>query len=433
MKMKKVITLRSAILHILHSIMVCKSTIVYDPSVLSYAINHLQEYNRVNVRDVVVLCSSNFYYEENNIIKDIYDIASQNETYFRFSSSFMMERNMTQVMKNIKKLGVLSVLILPDFENSEDAHKTFLDLPVALTRERFWILLLSSNYSNYDMMSKDVNQLLPRHPDYHSKFLLDSQVYFLARINGMAQLFEIYQICKNWKPTIKYLVTVTNNQPSLVYIWENRRNLGQCKLRVGYLEFAREVIKLSNVTSNEANKMTKALQSKRMMIRTQELVLAGYSVQRFKILQENLNFSIKLLHVDDQKVGSFDSEANQWSGIVGMLMENEIDTSLIEMTITEERKYAVAFATPSQFYTHYLYSLKPGPSVSWSHSCKQCYDTTMNNDVYRCSGINLCNKKSYSIKCLTYLFMRVITNAVKTYENCSIQIYLVIKHLPKYL
>ena len=84
--MKKVITLRNVMLHFLNSIMVCKSRIVYDPSVLSYAINHIQEYNRVNVKDVVVLGSSKFYSEENNVIKDIYDIASQNETYVRFSS-----------------------------------------------------------------------------------------------------------------------------------------------------------------------------------------------------------------------------------------------------------------------------------------------------------------------------------------------------------
>ena len=118
-------------------------------------------------------------------------------------------------------------------------------------------------------MNEDVKQLLSRHPGFHSNFFLDSQVYFIGKINGVAQLFEIYQICKNGNPTINYLATVTNNQSSIAYIWENRRNLGQCVLRVGYLEFVRDVVKLSNDTLIEANTMIEALQSKKMRIQTQ--------------------------------------------------------------------------------------------------------------------------------------------------------------------
>ena len=364
--MKKVMIL-SILMPYLLSSMECKAETFYKEFELHNAITYLQEYNRVHVTDVVVLGSSNFYTKENDVIKDVYDITSQNENIVKFSSSLKVERNITQVINTIQKFRGPSIVILPDFEDSENVQIAFFDLPVVLTRNKFWLIFLSSNYSSQYKMNEGVKQLLSRHPGFHSNFFLDSQVYFIGKINGVAQLFEIYQICKNWNPTINYLATVTNNQSSIAYIWENRRNLGQCVLRVGYLEFVRDVVKLSNDTLIEANTMIEALQSKKMRIQTQELALAGYSVQRFKILQSNLNFSIKLLHVDDQKVGSFDFEANQWNGIVGMLRRNEIDTSLIEMTITEDRKSVISFATPSLFYTHYLYSLKPGPSVSWSH------------------------------------------------------------------
>ena len=166
----------------------------------------------------------------------------------------------------------------------------------------------------------------------------------MATVNGIYQLFEFYRICDNLKPSIKYLASLQTDQLPITYIWENRKHLDQCTFRVGYLDFAREVISLSNDDANDSSLLPKSLRSTKMRHHNKGLVLAGYSVQRLKIFQSYLNFTIKWLRVDDQKVGSFDSEANEWNGMIGMLSRNEIDMSVIEMSITVK---SVTFKTIS--------------------------------------------------------------------------------------
>ena len=72
-----------------------------------------------------------------------------------------------------------------------------------------------------------------------------------------------------------------------------------------------------------------------MVINTGGLILEGFSVQRFSLLQSNLNFSIKWVHVDDLSFGAF--ENGNWNGIIRLLQQDKIDTSIHELSITADR------------------------------------------------------------------------------------------------
>lgn len=358
--------------------LVCEATISYQQYELRNAVNYLEEYNHIHVKDIIVISGPTFFSKENDFFKDFYDTGSQNNLSPTYSLSLSAIDNVTKLTYRIQKYPLASVVILPNFENSKEIQTTFFNLPDVLTQEKLWLLLLSSNYSTTYEMIEDVTELLWRHTGHRLKFLLDSQIYLVANINDSSHLFEFYQSCESLKPSIKYLTSLQKDLSASIFIWENRKNLDGCELRVGYLEFAREVIRLSNNNLNEFKKFSKLARSDKMKIYNQGLALAGYAVQRFKILQSNLNFSMKLIHVDDEKVGSFDFETNEWNGIVGMLSRNEIDISLQELSITEERKSVISYATSSIHFKHYLYVLKPGPSVSWSHY------TSVFDDYYWC-------------------------------------------------
>ena len=94
--------------------------------------------------------------------------------------------------------------------------------------------------------------------------------------------------------------------------------------------------------------------------------MQGIKVQLFSFLYSKLNFSIKWVRVEDNKFGAFDSVSNDWNGIVGMIKRNEIDTSIIDISITNARSDAVAYSIPIQRYSNRLFIRKPGPSVSWT-------------------------------------------------------------------
>ena len=50
--------------------------------------------------------------------------------------------------------------------------------------------------------------------------------------------------------------------------------------------------------------------------------------QIFNALLEHFNFSITWVHANDDKAGAFDPKKGKWIGIVGLLAENEAETSI---------------------------------------------------------------------------------------------------------
>ena len=85
----------------------------------------------------------------------------------------------------------------------------------------------------------------------------------------------------------------------------------------------------------------------------------------FSLLQTRLNFTIKWVHVDDNKFGAFDNKNNDWNGIVGMIKRKEIDTSILDLSITAERKSVISYTSPVVRYKNYLFLQRPKQSVSW--------------------------------------------------------------------
>ena len=182
-------------------------------------------------------------------------------------------------------------------------------------------------------MTKHVNNVLSQHSNYHSKFSIDSQVYAVGIVKNVPQLIELYRVCPDRNISINQLTTLRlQNHILQKYIWEQRKNLGHCTIKVGWMDYAKDVEKLAKISESKDSVNTKEqIQSRRMLINTGGLTLKGYSAQRFSLLHSTLNFSIKWVHVDDLMFGS--RENDSWTGIVGMLQQGEIDTAILELSL----------------------------------------------------------------------------------------------------
>ena len=78
------------------------------------------------------------------------------------------------------------------------------------------------------------------------------------------------------------------------------------------------------------------------------VTLYGPTTQFFGILQAKLNFSVDWVYAIDERFGSLDND--NWDGLVGMVQRNEIDTSILDLSITKERSSFVSFTTPFRYY-----------------------------------------------------------------------------------
>ena len=350
----------------------CESKSTLDKVHLNHAIQYLQDYNQVNVKDVGVLSSSQFYVEDNSFLQDIHDRYSQIEENVRFFTFFHASGNLSKAFDKIKQFSAPSIIMLPDFKSSKEIRDAFFELPRNLTTSKIWLFLFSSNFDSQEDMSRHIVTLLSHHSNYVSKLSLDSQVYAIVNIKNVLQLVELYQACSNREISIRPLTPLLlEDKPLPKYIWEQRKDLGQCRIRVGYMFYGKDVENSTTIADLKGNRV-KQVQPKRMVIDTGGLTLEGFSAQRFALLQSALNFSIEWIYVDDLSFGAFENET--WNGIIGLLLNSTIDTSIHELSMTAERNEAISYATPSQSYKAHLFSLKPGPTLSW-HTFRDVFDT----------------------------------------------------------
>ncbi len=64
------------------------------------------------------------------------------------------------------------------------------------------------------------------------------------------------------------------------------------------------------------------------------------------VIQQELNFTVRYFNRLDEAWGSFDSDSNEWSGMVGSLVKGEIDMINTGLTQTMERSTVVDFLPP---------------------------------------------------------------------------------------
>ena len=213
---------------------ICEAEGSYSNYDLNSAMEYLQGYNGIPVPNVVVLASPSLF--ETSFVEDIYSSA-MNQQNPKFTTAMVVAGNLSQIINKIRRAPFPSVIVLPDFEFSKNVQNAFFHFPFNLKKKNSWLILLSSDYNTHDEMYKHLIRMISRHPHYLDSFKLNSQIYAVVKIKGVAQIVEMYQICDNRPISLRQLSFFPNNGSNLKNVWEHRKDLDQCTIKVGYMNY----------------------------------------------------------------------------------------------------------------------------------------------------------------------------------------------------
>ena len=319
--------------------------------------NYLNSYTRIPIKDAF------FLYTNISFIDDIHGYIASKEANFRLVTYRVLNENTKEKIRSFLQPSIPTITVLSDFDNSTDVQELFLDIEDS--EDNIWLIQLSKNFVDKEELYYEVRNLISDESYYTSKLSLDSHVYMVGNINGRTQLFEIYQVCYNHSISIKWISYIPNNDISK-HVWDNRKNLELCNIRVGYMDYGAMLANLTKDTLEHTRSKNQWLNTERLTLHTDGLIMYGFRVQLFKLLQSRLNFSIKWVNVEDSKFGEFDENTGNWNGIVEMIIRDLIDTSILDLSHTVQRDVVLSYTTAIQKYSAHLFFGKLDPSLSWS-------------------------------------------------------------------
>ena len=305
----------------------------YNFDGVSNAVRYLNDYTPTPVKNIFLVTSSFLTSEYEFFIEDIHHVIKTIENpKYRVTFITNTKGNISKSFNQIRK-QCFSLTVIWDFDNDKDRPKLFLDLLDQEVEDQIWLILLSSNHSNQQEVHNSIHASLSIDSDYKDKFSLMSQVYILARLDGRLQLFEIYRICESQNISLQKISNDPSSESTSKFIWENRKDMQQCPIRVAYMNWFPYLTSMStdNVLNQKMESLHQTPTTKRLAMESDGLTMNGFSVQPFSILQTRLNFSIKWIPVEDGKFGSFDSSTGEWNGIVRMVQRNNVETSILDL------------------------------------------------------------------------------------------------------
>ncbi|GFQ70095.1 glutamate receptor ionotropic, delta-2 [Trichonephila clavata] len=96
------------------------------------------------------------------------------------------------------------------------------------------------------------------------------------------------------------------------------------------------------------------------IIRTKNnTLISGVEGEFLKVLSEQLHFTYEVFSPYDRQWGTTDWTGN-WTGVIGMILRNEVDMGLSHISITEERANVVDFSFPYTVLDRTFVTAKPG-------------------------------------------------------------------------
>ena len=325
-------------------------------------INYLKSYDQIPIKDVLLLFNGICFTE---LFEDIHSYISSMEPNFRFIAYDLSNGNTTKLHHRIPLGNIPTLIFLCNFDLSINVQALFNGLPIRYLEDNIWLFQFSRNYNNSVDAYDDAQELILADSYQNSRFSLNSHIYIVLTVKEQIQLFESYRVCHDRPPTIKWISHIPTQDSISNQIWDNRKNLEKCEFRVGYMDYGAMLINVTNNELKEEGFKDQFQKSERLTIQADGLTMYGYRVQLFKLLQYRLNFSIKWVHVKDLQFGEF--ESNSWNGIIGMILDDVIDTSILDLSWTADRDRYISFTKPIERYTAYLYFEKPrNATLSWT-------------------------------------------------------------------
>jgi hypothetical protein len=178
------------------NIMMCQTKYSYNNFDVNHAIEYLQGYTGMPMREVLFLSSPWFSVDQETFVEE-YSLSLSKQSIDRYIAYMTIAENTRNLIFKAIQSTSASEVIFSDFEKSADVQKAFLDLPDQATKDNTFLILLSTDFRSLDDMFAYAFKLISTNPEYVLKFSLNSHVFAIARVKNSTRLIEIYQRCNN--------------------------------------------------------------------------------------------------------------------------------------------------------------------------------------------------------------------------------------------
>ena len=126
----------------------------------------------------------------------------------------------------------------------------------------------------------------------------------------------MYHNCETRPIILKRLTSLVENKTEELKgqsIWDRRKNLSYCILKVGYFDYKPILTNKLDImdgseTMNGGKTNIISSQYPRQVFKTRNETMYGPETQLFSLLHSRLNFSITWVYVQDEKFGAFDEK-----------------------------------------------------------------------------------------------------------------------------
>ena len=338
---------------------------MYPTSFINTALKYIQMYSRLNIGNTFALLHPDNNLENEVTCEDIQTDLSETNSNIFFQCLIWPETKI-QAINNFSSMTSPSLLLFFGHSLLNVIHQ----MPKNMLIDNVLLIILDGSQSKENVES----QVLERYPEIFTGdvALLDSQIYIMASINlDTRMLYEMYRKC--WSQPVRVTELANLSDESILtvrpnYIWDNRKDLNPCRLRMAYFNtgYAHEMSKdtLAHLKSTVQHEFQ---YHARHIFDAGDKIMYGYGMILLNTLRDEFNFSVEWKFVEDKKFGALvpDTTTDEWNGIVGMLKRNEVDTSSLWLSITDARSAVISFAVPIVNIEYQLVMKRPVLSLSW--------------------------------------------------------------------
>ena len=256
-----------------------------------------------------------------------------------------------------------SLIILDDFDFLRETYNLSTSISDLHLRSNMWLFTYSTSHFLH-ILQNDVTEGIER---WSTNVRYDSQLYILGGDENELRLLEAYRSCDEHPISISKLMRFSYGKINYVqdnFIWERRKNLEHCYLRLTYIDWPL----LRDISGSTVRNEKRSISNwnPNNVLNANGKTFYGPEMQLFKLLVRKLNFSITWVQSKDNKFGTRDKHTRVWNGMVGVLATGKADMALPTLSVTNIRSRAIKYTANVYDCEYKLFMKMPGPTPSWS-------------------------------------------------------------------
>ena len=246
------------------------------------------------------------------------------------------------------------------FGSKESMLQKILKTNSALPSKHIWLIL--DGFKQHGININEEHELNLTDTSSLEQLQFDSKIFLWKGELSKGYFWEIYRMCTQDLIVAQPLLSFNKShilKNNFQYIWERRRNLRSCEIKVAYINRPPYMYERSSSLNMEEDAKAKTcfLSGKKTM--------CGNYAPLLKLIVNQLNFTILWVKASDGNFGHLNKTNRKWTGLLGLLANNDAHISPCWHFITASKKLNFDFSSPITRFGAHLYMKKPHMAASW--------------------------------------------------------------------